>query len=307
MDAEHARQNYQLQQKESLFATHLDRQIAETGIATIAMPISEADFQEVLGDYETCIGECPDQLAATLHKVDKRFGSEAGHIRKERKIHPTTGVQLQDPKNIMHFNEHASAHWQSVFRVAPAVLKTFLSKGEELHHSLIAIARHQFTELEETHPNISHAYFPNIGIGPQSHSYMRLLSYDGYAPSEDLGDVAKPHFDIGGATIQAYADAPGFWGAKNGLNGQRIHYDTRDDEAYMFMGYGHKKLYGKEARLMPLWHGVDRITPPGANWITKRHAVILFIDAPLIDYQVTAEDTLPYVSEAPSDQIQQVA
>lgn len=168
-------------------------------------------------------------------------------------------------------------------------MKDFLADGFEIQDALIGLAKNTIKDMENTHPNISKLYFPNN----DSFSFLRLLRYDGYQPEKNMGEVAKPHFDIGGVTMQAYANAPGFWAAKNGVNGQRRHYDTKPNEAYTFLGKGHEKVYGSFDKLKPLWHGVDRIIPAGVTYVTERTAVILFVDAPEVDYHVKSSDTLP--------------
>jgi hypothetical protein len=147
----------------------------------------------------------------------------------------------------------------------------------------------RINDLENTHPNISDLYFPNN----DSFSFLRLLRYDGYEPHSKLAEVAKPHYDIGGLTIQAYADAPGFWAAKDGVHGDRKFYNTNPHEAYTFLGKGHEKIYGPEDIFQPLWHGVDRIISAGVTWVPERTAVILFVDAPEVDYHIRQDDTLP--------------
>lgn len=294
MDVAEATVRFELSQRDSLFSTELDKQLVEHGIAKIEMPLSFDDFDALLQGYEICIEECPEILQSTFHKVDNRHGNEAGHVRKERTLHPKSGIQTQDPKNYFHFNEQARNRWGEQLRLAPAILRTFLEEGYEIHNALLRVAQAQFAELEETHPNISSAYFSGTTT-KESFSFLRLLSYDGYEPVQNLGEVAKPHFDISGIIIQAYADAPGFWGSKDGPGSERTLYENELNEAYLFVGYGHKKLYGKESRIRPLWHGVDRVIPAGLTYVPKRHAVILFVEAPFIDYKVTPEDTLPYI------------
>ncbi len=292
-----ARDKYELTTRDSLFASEIDRQLIETGVGKIVMPVSISDFQQLLSRFETCINEVPHLLEQTKHKVDMRFGNEAGFERKKQKVDRTTGLQSQDAKSLMHFNENARRRWQEEFSNAPAEFTKFMADGYEIHNGLVNVAKQQMIELEETHPNISRAHFPgNTGTLNASCSFMRLLRYDRYRVEADMGAVAKPHYDIGGMTIQGYADAPGFWGAHGGREGERIYYDTLDNEAYIFMGKGYSKLYGDSARIRPLYHGVDRIIPEAIDVVPERHAVILFIDAPLINYGVKAIDTLPYLS-----------
>jgi hypothetical protein len=298
LNTEQARKHYDLFDRESLFASDTDAALVEKGVATIPMPISNGDFETLIDAYETCLHEHPELLHNTYHSVDQRHGNEAGHVRKERKINPATGLQIQDPKSLFHFNEQARLRWQEQYTSAPASFSSFLEYGYEIHAGLISVARGQFNELEETHPNILDAYYPEQRRVRQSLSFMRILSYDSYIASDAIGDVAKPHFDIGGATIQAYADAPGFWCSKGGPSNEREFHVSDQGYAQFFMGIGHKKLYGKAARIQPLYHGVARIISEGLEIVPKRHAVILFSDAPRIDFDVTAEDTLPELAAA---------
>lgn len=302
IEVSRAREQYDLQTRNSLFASPVHNELAENGIVKIHIPLSESDFKSLLAGYEVCIEEFPELLAQTLHDVDTRFGNQAGHERKEQEISKILGKQVRDPKNLMHFNEYARIRWDEEFVAAPKDFKAFLADGYEAHQALISVARSQFEELEETHPGIVTSHFPGNEDTPHaSHTYMRLLRYDGYQPSDELGEVAKPHYDISGATIQAFSDAPGFWGAKDGRNGERTYCDTGIEEGYLFMGKGYQKLYPKDGLLKPLYHGVDRIVPEGATYVPPRHAVILFIDSPFIDYAVKPEDTLPELHDTHSD------
>lgn len=306
MNPEQARNHYNLTQEElGLFASDLEKDLYANSIAQIEMPVSAEDFTAMLGMYEVCIVECPDELAATAHSVDDRFGNNAGQVRKERKLNKQ-GQQIQDPKNLFHFNEFARRRWAEQFVNPPSPMADFLEAGYDIHSDLIKVAQAQFAELESTHPNISKAYFLGTSLTAEqivSHSYMRPIIYDSYEPVEGMGDVAKAHWDIGGATIQAFANAPGFWGSPDGPNGERVFYDTQTGRAYMFMGKGHGHLYGEDAMPRPLYHGVERVVPEGATWVPKRHAVILFIDAPFINYGTKPEDTLPYISTETSEYV----
>lgn len=294
---EEARYEYALCEKDNTLASKLDQDLAANGVANIEMPVSDGDFETLIHSYETCIDKYPDLLAETYVKVDKRHGNEAGHVRKERKIDPETGLQRQDPKSLIHFNELASGWWSEQFAKAPQEFRQFLGQGAEIHRALVKVAFNQFVELEYTHPNITRAYYPKVDGVRTSYSFMRVLSYDDYPADTSLGDVAKPHFDIGGATIQAYADASGFWGSKDGPKGERVFHESAKGYGQFFMGIGHRKLYGRDTRLQPLWHGVARLVPEGVTHVPKRHAVILFNDAPRVDYAVTDADTLPQLNQ----------
>lgn len=264
-------------------------QLAKHGIAAIEMPLTSSDFQKFSEGFAVCIEEYPELLSSLSQTIDHRYGSEVGYTRKDKKIDERTGLQTADPKHYFHFSESVRSAWRDKLRRGPKELQAFMEDGYEIHDALIGIAKEHITELESSHPNISSLYFPN----GDSFSFLRLLRYDGYEPQENMGEVAKPHFDIGGVTIQAYADAPGFWAAKDGVGGTRTHHDTFEGKAFTFLGKGHEKVYGKDDRLAPLWHGVDRIVETGVAFVPERTAVILFVDAPEVDYHVRESDTLP--------------
>src|SRR5688572_19531172 len=95
MDVDQARRTFGLEQRDSLFASDLDRSLQEHGIATIEMPVSDSDFQRLIDGYEVCLGECPEVLKETRHIVDVRYGNEAGQVRKTRKFSKVTGKQIQ--------------------------------------------------------------------------------------------------------------------------------------------------------------------------------------------------------------------
>lgn len=277
--------------------TELERQLETFPIAAIEMPLGSADFQALSDGMAVCIEECPEDLARTFYQADPRYGGEVGYVRKERKTDRRTGLQTADPKHYFHFMERSRSHWRDMFANGPRILRDFLEDGFEIHDALIGVAKQTVTELENSHPNMSQLYFPK----GDSFSFLRLLRYDGYEPSAGMGEVAKPHYDIGGVTIQAYADAPGFWATKDGVAGERRHFDTTEHQAYAFFGKGHEKVYGNTDSFPPLWHGVDRIIPAGITFVPERTAVILFVDAPEVDYHVRQSDTLPQLGKRALD------
>ncbi|HUB94022.1 MAG TPA: hypothetical protein VMB52_05975 [Verrucomicrobiae bacterium] len=272
----------------------MEQVLAREGIAAIEIPLALNDFARLSEGYAVCLEACPDILAQTTGLVDSRFGGDVGHVRKVKKIDPQTGLQVSDPKNLFHFNERVRESWRERFAHGPQILRNFLADGFEIQDSLIGVAEREIARLESTHPNISHLYFRDRYDNPTSHTFMRLLRYDGYQVTGNLQAVAKPHYDIGGVTLQAYADAEGFWGMPDRSAGKVTHFDTREGKGYLFLGKGHEKVYGKTDALKPLWHGVDRVIPAGVTYVPERTAVILFVDAPAIDYDVTSRDTVPY-------------
>lgn len=289
LSPQQAFEHYGLRNNIETSKSELEKELESSGIAAIEMPLSAEDFQRLSAGMAVCIEECPELLSETFYKADPRYGGEVGYVRKEKKVDQRSGLQTDDPKHYFHFMEHSRGHWRSKFAHGPKVLRDFLEDGFEIHDAMISLAKTTVSDMENTHPNISQLYFPNN----DSFSFLRLLRYDGYEPYEGMGEVAKPHFDIGGVTIQAYADAPGFWAAKDGVHGERAYFDTSEHQAYAFLGKGHEKVYGTNDSLQPLWHGVDRIVPTGVSFIPERTAVILFLDSPEVDYHVKKTDTLP--------------
>lgn len=298
LSPEQARVEYGLRPAtDNMFASTVDRALAECGIAQIDMSLTPGDFKQLTDSFDACIEELGELLPDTYHVIDHRLDNSAGYVRKEQKVNHS-GRQIEDPKSLIHFTETAQGRWSEQFKHGPKMLRDFLDAGFEIQNILVTIAAAQAHDLEETHPNFSKLYFPDQA--PHRLSFMRILSYDGYTPDAGQGDVAKPHYDRGGLTIQAYADAEGFWAAHNGPRGERVHYDTADNQAFFFLGKEHEMVYGTDSYLRPLWHGVDRIVPEGATHIPNRHAVILFVDAPHVDHGITAKHTVPYVVEQPS-------
>ncbi len=291
LSPQHAAEQYGLKTEQPSHESEIEKALRENGISAIEMPLSPEDFARFSNNFAVVLDECPNIMADTFYKADNRYGSEAGYTRKETKF-DTSGVQIADSKNYFHFTEKAKNHWREKFARGPKVLQDFLEDGYEIQDALIGVAKQTVRELENTHPNISNLYFPNN----DSFSFLRLLRYDGYVPNDKMRDVATPHYDISGVTLQAYADAPGFWGALDGKNSPKIPLDTRPNEAYAFLGKGHEKIYGSDDSLKPLYHGVDRIIPVGVTWVPERTAVILFVDAPEVDYEVTMKDTRPYIA-----------
>ncbi|MDB5184755.1 MAG: hypothetical protein JWN38_563 [Candidatus Saccharibacteria bacterium] len=275
-------------------ASEVELALAEDGVARIDMPLSGSDFERLTTAFDICTSEFP-QLLPPYFDVDARKGHEAGYRRKDLKLNRSQ-QQIADPKNIFHFSELARNRWDETHADAPDMLRQFLDDGFEIQNILLGVVREHLERLEASHPNMSRAYF--LEAAPQTLSFMRVLSYDGYVPHDNLKAVASPHYDLGGFTIQAYADAPGFWGRASGHKGPETdtkYYDTAHGQAYLFAGQEHAKLYGDDSFIKPLWHGVERVIAPEATYAPNRHAIILFTDTPLIDHANCTADTKPHL------------
>lgn len=298
MSIAEAHEKYGLGVTSPTLFSDLETELIANAVGRIAMPVTPQTFEEVIKLFDAAVEECPGHLEQTVAKTDQRFGNDIGYVRKEAKYNKQ-GQQYQDAKNLFHFNELAPGYWGPLLKNAPRPLQDFLQSGYDLHRELIRTAKDTLLQVEGTHPAISRAYFDTLPGGIDSFSFMRILSYDAYRLDESSEEVARPHFDIGGLTIQAYADAPGFWGnVYSGPETERIRHDTVPDEAYVFFGALHRKLYEDKSPIRPLWHGVDRIADlqtANDELVPRRHAIILFVDPPYIDCKITAEDTSPHL------------
>lgn len=297
LTCDEGRRLYNLSEAPSSNAPDLHGTIHAEGIARIGMNVGTTSFEDLIDLFEESIAEHLVYLGQTFHDVDKRYGNQAGYQRRERVIDPETGLQTLDAKHFFHFNERANQRWRASSSVAPLAVKGFLAAGYDIQSDLVRLAKEQYQALEATHPNIMSAYFPKEAGALGGFSFMRVLSYDGYDTSEVSGPVAKPHYDIASSTIQAYSDAPGFWGTTDRIDGVKIYHDQTDGYGHFFVGKGHKKVFGEQAVLQPLWHGVDRIVSETTSRVPSRHAVILFINAPFIDYAHKKEDLVPYIAD----------
>jgi hypothetical protein len=274
----------------NLFKTPVAAALESAGVVKIESPLTADDYAEVATSFRTCQAECPEALKATWHIVDRRFGNDAGFVRKERRVRD--GIQVQDAKNYFHFNEQARKRWADEFRLAPSELRKFLELGYEVHDTLLQVARTAVVDqLEPTHPRITQAVFPK---GSESVSFYRHLDYDDYEidPSTIDVPVATPHLDLSWLSLQGNATAPGFYGVDQA--GNKVYYDDHDAAAYAFMGISHRKMYGRGSFILPLRHGVDRVVIPGATHMPRRNADVLFLDPWKIDCRNTAAETKGY-------------
>ncbi len=298
MNLEQAQQHYGFGLATPETFTPLEKQLIAGGVGRIAMTVEPTAFEECIELFDHAVADSPEALEQTAFKTDMRFGNDIGYVRKEAKFNDN-GLQYQDAKSLFHFNELARDYWQVVLPNPPRSVSDFLEAGFDIHQDLIKSAKATLANVEGSHPGISRAYFDALPNGADSFSFMRILSYDAYDLSESTEEVARPHFDIGGLTIQAYADAPGFWGnIYSGADTERIRHDTIPGEAYVFFGAIHRKMYKGQSPFRPLWHGVDRIVDPASlvgGIVPRRHAVILFVDPPYIDFGISPEDTSPHL------------
>ena len=197
--------------------------------------------------------------------------------------------------------------------------------GIEVHDAILRqVALRAIGELEQgSYANLSRLYLPKGEDGEnKTDSVLRVIRYDDYEPFDKdgnllrLGEVAKRHYDIGGITVQAYADAGGFWTNRGGNlapHEEREYRPTANGQGYLFFGQAHRRVYGSGDSIQPLWHGVDRIIPtdrPRAledgslvvssddtTRVPKRTAVIFFGNAPRVDPGITARDTKPNIEQ----------
>lgn len=278
----------------------LERDLRKHGIARVALSIHKLEFQDLSDQYGHCIEEHEGLLNWTAGSFDKNGVPEDGHISKKIKFN-ASGMQIVDPKSLIHFNNNFWTKWSEVPKgYIPHEVKEFINFGFDLRAELTRSAKLLLSSIE-SYPSLLDVYYPN----GMSDVTLRLLRYDGYSTRDDNGklvveqnaQVAKPHYDRGGMTIQAYSSAPGFWCKSPGLYGTRnkkIYPPYGEGQSQMFFGAGFRAIYGSRNNpIKPLYHGVDRIFDESLDYIPPRTAAILFTDTPLIDMDMKGYETQP--------------
>jgi hypothetical protein len=288
-------------QADSAPNSELEARLRQDGIAGINLDISDGAFQELSDQYALCIDEHGEWLDWTAGRFDKDGVPKDGHVRKDLEMN-SAGMQIKDPKNLFHFNNNLRQRWQDRSLPGSHEFRTFMDSGFEIQDALVAAARNLVTILDESYPGMRDFYFPR----ELSETTFRLLRYDGYSTRDAEGNliveqnaqVAKPHYDRGGMTIQAYASAPGFWRQKEGEHGERYpkYFPPHGlGQAQVFMGAEHRQVYGSRDLIKPLYHGVVRVLDEKevVDYMPPRTAEILFIDTPIFDMGITSRHTQP--------------
>lgn len=278
----------------------LEVQLRARGIAEVQLPIDKHAFQALSDQYGVCIDEHEQWLSWTAGTFNVEGVPEDGHVRKELGFNPA-GMQISDPKNLFHFNPALSERWVESSKLPmPREFVDFMDHGFDLHGQLTKSAKNLIDVLKPSYKRLDKFFFP----GEIAMTTFRLLRYDGYATHDENGklvveqnaQVAKPHYDRGGMTIQAYSSAPGFWMQTEGERGpeyDKIKVPHGEGKSQMFFASGFRAVYGSKSPIKPLYHGVDRFFDEGAEYIPARTAAILFVDPPLVDLRIKSTDTQP--------------
>lgn len=280
--------------------SRLESALRKSGIAKVRTGVDTDEFQQLSDEYAVCIEEYGDFLDWTASHFDKNGIPEDGHVRKDISFNKA-GMQIVDPKNLFHFNNALWARW-TLDRPArmPADFYEFMEHGFQLHSDLTKAARRLIAVMDRSYVGMNELFFPMR----MAATTLRLLRYDGYRTHDDDGKlivengacVAKPHYDRGGMTIQAYSSAPGFWIRPQDAdihNYERVHPPYGKNQSQMFFGSGFRAVYGTDTPILPLYHGVDRIFDSESDYVPPRTAAILFTDAPLVDFGITSLETQP--------------
>lgn len=284
--------------------SQLESELRENGIAEVVLDTPVDAYQLISDQYDICMNEHPEWLNWTAGSFDKVGVPEDGHVRKELSIN-LAGMQISDPKVIFHFNDTLRKKWYRMQQKTPPEFKDYMEHGFYLQSDLARSAANIMDILDESYRGIKHLYFPSE-LGSIT---FRLLRYDGYDTHDGEGklivdngaQIAKPHYDRGGATIQAYASAPGFWRQLEGRHGAahpKLYPPHGVGMSQFFFGAANRVVYGsKNNPIKPLYHGVDRIISVGAqnipDYVPPRTAAIGFIDMPGVDLKITSRDTQP--------------
>jgi hypothetical protein len=280
--------------------SRIEKQIREKGIAKICLGMSTDAFQDLSDQYAFCIEEHGDLLDWTSGSFDKDGIPEDGHVRKDLDFNPA-GMQIADPKNLFHFNNSLWTKWslQPPKYTSPE-FDDFMEHGFQLHSDLTKEAQKIAHVMDRSYVGIKELLFPrNFGS-----TTLRLLRYDPYLIYDNDGklivengaQVAKPHYDRGGMTIQAYASAPGFWRQPESARGpkhEKILVPHGEGESQVFFGLGFRHVYGTKTPIHDLYHGVNRYFDEKQDFVPARTAAILFVDPPLVNLDVKSIDTQP--------------
>lgn len=302
----------QMAPSDSPSKNEFEHQLRTDGIATVNLDTPPEAYQELSDQYATCIENYPEWLRWTSGGFDNQGVPEDGHVRKELSMN-MAGMQISDPKNLFHFNDSLQRRWsnynndRSLHTSTPEEFSDFMNHGFELHVAMGRNALRIMSQLDVSYPGMNKGlYFPSKLAAVT----LRLLRYDGYFTHDDSGklivedgvQIAKPHYDRGGATIQAYASAPGFWRQLEGQHGTeypKFYPPHGIGQSQFFFGAAHRSIYGSKDNLIkPLYHGVDRILSSHnqsdiRQYVEPRTAVIGFIDMAGVDLRITSNDTQP--------------
>lgn len=292
--------------------SELEEELRKSSIAAIDLGLNPDAFQELSDQYGTCVEQYGEHINMTAGSFDVEGVPEDGHVRKNVAFN-LAGMQITDPKELFHFNNTLRARWETgEFRTpkAPSKFREFMDNGFDLHEQLVHQAKSVVETLDESYGGrMSELYFPTGH--PLGNVTFRLLRYDGYSIYDESGrqialdgdQVAKPHYDRGGMTIQAYSSAPGFWvqpepsdrNVKRKPTDPIIFPPHGSGQSQVFFGKEHHMIYGKEDAIQNLHHGVDRVVDGAAidGLMPVRTAAIAFVDSPVVDLHVTSKDTQP--------------
>ncbi len=290
----------------------LERALRHDSIVSVDLGLDPETFQQLSDQYGCCIDEFPDSLDLTAGTFDANGVPEDGHVRKDIGFN-TAGMQISDPKSLFHFNTGLVERVceTDMLDKTPREFREFMEHGIELHRILGVKAKNLIKILDSSYDTMSELYFPSAR--PLGDVTFRLLRYDGYGLYDDNGrqtavdgeQVAKAHYDRGGATIQAYASAPGFWIHSDPVDGSKRKATTQEDKHFpahgggqsqLFFGAAHRMIYGSQDPIRQLYHGVDRIVDvrdAELRYMPARTAAIVFVDAPLVNMRITSQDTQP--------------
>ena len=294
-------------------ASALEEELRKSSFAPIDLGLDPSAFQELSDQYGVSVEHFSEHLDATAGNFDDDGVPEDGHVRKDAKKNPA-GMQIVDPKELFQFNNALRERWEAgefTSSDKPPEFQEFINNGFDLHSELVRQAKRLVDVLDESYGRMNELYFPKgRELGNVT---FRLLRYDGYAIHDETGQqivlngdqVAKPHYDRGGMTIQAYSSAPGFWvqpepkdpKVKRKPSDQIIFPPHGIGQSQVFFGKAHHTIYGANDPIRNLYHGVDRVvddTTVEDGFMPVRTAAIAFVDSPLgIDFGVTSKETQP--------------
>ncbi|RYX78750.1 hypothetical protein EON76_03475 [bacterium] len=287
--------------------SELEANLRRSGISEINLGMSPTGFQELSDQYAVCIEQHRRWLNFTAGNFDADDVPEDGHVRKNKESNAAK-MQTKDPKNLFQFNNDVTDWWldegRYVSERGPNEFAEFMENGIQMHYDTIARARDLvIAPLAESYRGMNNLYFKkelgNVTLRVIRYDAYRLYDQDGNLVVEQGAQVAKPHFDRGGMTMQMYSSAAGFWIQPHPVSGRRkptdpiIKPEFGLGKSQVFPGIAHKVIYGSHDPINPLFHGVDRIFDESLTEMPARTSVIGFIDPTHHDLGITSLDTQP--------------
>ncbi len=206
--------------------------------------------------------------------------TDLGYYRREK------GVGHPDNKEIFQFHP-ALYKYVSSDVLRDSVVKSFLSKADELFNAGVVAYKEGASALDVEYPGTLQRFFP-----PNQEPFM-MVRFVSYQPSGDEELNASFHHDRSSLTL-ALAESSS--GLMMGSTQEDVHPVSHDPNTVLFFpallahhtvgGFStHQLQVDKSLRvqaLKPTWHGVKQLPGQRIDPTTTRWAIVCFLNPPKI-------------------------